>query len=358
MAESSSVRHRAYVLHVLAAWGMLVLGAFSLNWMVDPLWYRGGNQLSDVNFAFNEREAKLNHLLRHPGDYDCLIFGSSRSTLLQADSVPGHRCFNLSFSGGQVEEFIAFAEYLKWAGMRPRLLIVGVDDFNLQQGQREPLSIPAHVTGKRLPQPAWKVYLTADSLVFTLRTLFDDSPLTRYYTSELECAIRDDAPHFHPQRSLQAEGRRRTERNPQAAPAYSLRNAVLYEKLHRIFPSARRVAYVPPVSAWHIAELDREGRLAGYLASMFAVSRHFPEFWDFSIPSGRTWRTDNTYDGSHYDVPTNRLIAETMFTRATAGFGTPVHGLQGMPAYAELYQRGLATFRTTVAAPRMANAQP
>lgn len=354
---AAAKRHRAYVIRMLAACGMLVLGTFSLNWMVDPLWYRGGNQLSDVNFAFNERESKLNHLLHHLADYDCLIFGSSRSTLLQSDSVPGHRCFNLSFSGGQVEEFIAFAEYLKWAGMRPKLVIVGVDEFNLQQDRREPVSIPAYVSAKRLPQPAWKAYLTAGSLVFTLRTLLDDSPLTRYYTSKLECAIRGDAPHFRPQHSLQSEGRRRMDRSPQAAPAFSPRNAGLYGKLHRVFPAARRVAYVPPVSAWHIAELDGQGRLAGYVAAIFAVSRHFPNFWDFSIPSRQTWRIDNTYDGSHYDVPTNLLIADAMFTRA-AGFGTPVHRLEGMQAYAERYEQGLAMFRTVVAAPRMAHAQP
>jgi len=91
-------------------------------------------------------------LLRAPGQYDCLIFGSSRTTLLSASAFSGYRCFNLSFSGGQIEDFIAYAEYLEHLGMRPKLIIVGVDGFNFLRSGRDAPTIPEYVL-KKLPPP-------------------------------------------------------------------------------------------------------------------------------------------------------------------------------------------------------------
>ena len=70
---------------------LLVTGALSIamlsltlaiNLLVDPLWHGAGNQLTHVNYAFNERLSKINLYLQRLGQYDCLILGSSRTTLL------------------------------------------------------------------------------------------------------------------------------------------------------------------------------------------------------------------------------------------------------------------------------------
>jgi len=73
-----------------------------INFLVDPLWYLRGNLVTGVNFAFNERIAKLNQLMPRMQDYDCLIVGSSRTTLLPERRFSGHHCFNLAFSGGRI----------------------------------------------------------------------------------------------------------------------------------------------------------------------------------------------------------------------------------------------------------------
>ena len=318
--------HKRYVVLVVILCLLFASATLVINLLVDPLWFWKGNQLTGVNFSFNERQAKLNHLLAHKKDFDCIIFGSSRATLFQADSVPGYRCFNIGFSGGRVKEYLAFAEYLASAGINPRLVIVGVDGYNFQLLD-EPTSVPDYVNTKSKPPGLFSSYLTISALWFSLRTLLDESPLPRYYTSRFECAIRDDAPDFQPHFPLEAEGLKRKGVQDQNQKKYDPKIAAYFGNMRDIFPEARFVAYVPPVSAWHIAKDEKDGILNGYLESIYATSQYFEVFWDFSIPSQVTWSTDKTYDGSHYDVETNRLIAQVIFNRVTGPFGLDMSGI-------------------------------
>ena len=43
---------------------------------------------------------------------------------------------------------------------------------------------------------------------------------------------------------------------------------------------------------------------------MYELSGFINPLYDFSIPSSLTNRTDNTYDGKHYDIETNSLVAK------------------------------------------------
>src|SRR2546430_12505265 len=100
-------RLRTFIIWLLAAAGVVVAGCFATNCLVDPLWYLRGNVLTGINYPFNERLAKIIRLLPRLNDYDCLILGTSRATLLPEEQIPGYRCFNLAFSDGQVREHLA-----------------------------------------------------------------------------------------------------------------------------------------------------------------------------------------------------------------------------------------------------------
>src|SRR5690606_18937132 len=117
--------------------------AVLLNLFVDPLWYWQGNQITGRNFPFNERLSRINLLLREgPAGYDCLIFGSSRVGLFDPTRILGYRCFVMTFSAGSVVEFLHYARYLFQLGLRPKLVIVGVDDYNYLPERRLPPEIP------------------------------------------------------------------------------------------------------------------------------------------------------------------------------------------------------------------------
>src|SRR6185437_1819466 len=97
-------RLRTFIIWLLAAAGVVVAGCFAVNCLVDPLWYLRGNVLTGVNYAFNERLAAINRFLPRLGEYDCVIFGSSRASLLPDENIEGYHCYNLSFSDGNAPE--------------------------------------------------------------------------------------------------------------------------------------------------------------------------------------------------------------------------------------------------------------
>src|SRR5205085_12587520 len=109
----ASKRLNTFTVALLATVTLIVGACFTVNCLVDPLWYLSGNVLTRINYPFNERLSKLNRLLSHLQDYDCVIFGTSRATLLPEDKVAGYRCFNLAFSDGQASEYLAYADYLR-----------------------------------------------------------------------------------------------------------------------------------------------------------------------------------------------------------------------------------------------------
>ena len=123
-----------YVIHLFLIISGLLISCFLFNIFVDPLWYWKGNQLTQINLPSNERLSKINLFLQQPDNYNCFIFGSSRTTLLNQNEIKGYNCFNFSFSSGNINEFIDYAEYLKHKGYSPELVILGVDGFNFFSG--------------------------------------------------------------------------------------------------------------------------------------------------------------------------------------------------------------------------------
>jgi len=341
--EAESLPHRTYAIFMLIAWGLSSLLVLAANIVVDPLWYHQGNLITGKNFGFDERQAKLNRLLQRPSEFNCLIFGSSRTTLLPASAFAPYRCFNLSFSGGQVEEFIAFSEYLNEFGLRPHLIVVGVDGFNFMADGRDPLSIPDFVMHKQPAPGMLRTYLSVDSLSMSWRTLRADAGRLRYYDRNFDAVISVNAPAFRPRRSLDGEGLRRVDTEARRKRGYGPDNATLFGKLATAFPGARSIAYVPPISAWHVRAMEQNGTLESYVEALHAAARHFPAFVDFSIPSLVTWRTDNTYDGSHYTPSVNRRIAQIVLAPENPEWGLNVNHVDRAD-YLKRYRSALAEF--------------
>ena len=102
-AHASSWQYLAVLASVVLVLAGLCLG---VNVLFDPLWYFRGNRITGVNYAFNERVAKLNQLLPRLSEYDCVMFGSSTTTLVPPPRIAGRPCFNMAFSGGVVSHFL------------------------------------------------------------------------------------------------------------------------------------------------------------------------------------------------------------------------------------------------------------
>ncbi|MCA1978744.1 MAG: hypothetical protein LDL19_05850 [Thiobacillus sp.] len=342
--------HKAYVIWLGLVWAGLCLGVLAINSVVDPLWYFQGNLITQHNGGFNERESKLNLFLQDPDQYDCLIFGSSRATGLPASALKPLKCFNLSFASGQPKEFIAYAKYLRARGFRPEYIVIGVDGFIFQTEGRDPVTIPSHVMENRDPPSPLKAYLSIGSLNMTWNELvkMEQSNNREYYDSRFEKVPGKNMPVFNPMKTLEVVGLRRADAEARRKSPFSSHSARLYQELARVFPGSKTLAYVPPVSAWHVAEMQQNGVLDGYLDALYTTANLFPVFLDFSIPSPITWNPTNTYDGSHFYPWVNRSIAKALIAREPMGWGiTPA--TMSLDAYRARYLAALEQFRQSTA---------
>lgn len=275
--------------------------ALAFNMVVDPLWYFSGNRLGAVNYAFNERLSKANLIDGHERDYDCVIFGDSRATLLPEQKIGGYRCFNFAFSSGVVSEFIDYANWLKQRGFTPKLIVVGVSAGDFRE-RRMPHNVPDFVREGGSPPSPLIEYLSFDVLGMSWRTLFGSSPIDRSYDRDFHCQVAVSM-RYNPRKPI---------RDLYSGPFDWREPLTLYGKLRSIFPHARYIGYAPPISAWAIAEYAHINWLRSYTQALGDASTVFDRFLDFSIPSDITIEPVNTYDGTHYSQDVNALIAATL----------------------------------------------
>jgi hypothetical protein len=334
----SKRRLRTYFSWLLATAAVIVTACFLVNCLVDPLWYLRGNVLTGINYPFNERLAGIIRFLPKIADYDCVIFGTSRASLLPDEKVEGYRCYNLSISDGTAPEYVLYAKYLRERGFRPRLIIVDVKRGEFT-GPAQPIEVPEFVlTGSSTPS-IFASYLSTDALDFSIRTLRGDAPHHRYYDANFraELEVRSKRHRYDPKGPIK----------PQPPPFdVHAERAAAYIELRRLFPEARAIGYIPPESAWRIAAFSLTGGLDAYLGAIGEIAAAYDEFLDFSIPSALTRGTEGTYDGSHYSRAANaRVLAGLLANQSDLAVDWRKEDTAAITA---LYHKRLTDFMGTI----------
>jgi hypothetical protein len=270
--------------------------ALFINYLFDPLWYFGGNKVQSHNYAFDERLSKLNILKK--GNYNCLILGSSRVTFLKPSQLTNAKCFNMSFSGGTVDEFIDFAKLIKkHFDIKVDYLIVGVDGvnfFNLSKSQQW--------TKAELPPNFLVSYLSIDALLFSKRLLLEQTSLPRIYNQQFEVEVIPKLPVFTPEKGVVGlkDGQ------------FDQTVIEKYIELRDIFKPKKTIYYVPPLSAWHIEDIYNNKLLDNYLSAIYSFQLNALDIVDYSAISTVTLTPLNTYDGHHFLPKVSSLIAEDL----------------------------------------------
>ena len=116
--------------------------------------------------------------------------------------------------------------------------------------------------------------------------------------------------------------------------------------LEKYFPQSTLIAYVPPVSAWKIAELYRAGKMTSYTTMLTEIAEIYDPLYDFSIPSKITADVTLTYDGSHYNESVNRAISKTL-SNDVLTFGIRTNNYSHTRLY-QAYMGALAQFSDTL----------
>jgi hypothetical protein len=333
--NDKATRYLGAVLLVAA----VILGAVVLlNYVIDPLWFFGGNKLQGRNFPFDERVARVAHFAASDRDFDCYIFGASRTGMMNEHDFKSHDCFMVSFENASPSELVAYAKYLKAHAKRePDLVIVGVDDFDFID-QADAHDLPAAVQNNEIPH-FWEYYFSADVARWSLYTVFDLAPKPRYYGKDLTGQIRADAGSL-PILRMKLE--------PGQKWHMSLSSVNEYAKFRQIFPKAHLVAYATPIAATRIRQFHQSGLLPFYLKALHATAAQFDEMYDFSIPSPVTADPHLSYDGSHYQPVVSDKIAAAIQNHEPS-FGIVISG-RSLDEITGLYIGRLALYTSSVEA--------
>jgi hypothetical protein len=336
-------RLRVFILSAAVTAGVIVLGCFALNCVVDPLWYLRGNLMGGINYPFNERLSKMVRLLPRLQDYDCIIFGTSRTTLLPEDEAGTYHCYNLAVSDGQVSEYLLYADYLRARGFAPKLLIVEVKRSDLV-GPAQPPEVPDFIRTGSAPPSIFASYMTLDALDFSIRTLRGDAPHHRYYDQQFraELEVRSKKRYYNPAATIKP--------TPPPNDVHPER-AALYRQLREKFPMARAIGYIPLESAWRVAAFSLTGSLDAYIAAVSEIVPSYDEFLGFSAPSPTTLSKSpkDTYDGLHYSRQASRqVMADLLAGRSDTAIDWR-H--TDRDAIAAEFQRRFAEFFATTAKP-------
>ncbi len=314
----------------LSAIILFFIGA--INYTVDPLWYGKGNKINATNIAFNERLTKTNLYLHNaPKEkYDCLIFGSSRTTLLNTSLLKKNNCFNYSFSAGTAEDFFKYAKYIEEKGVSPKKVYIGVDAFNFDAERAIKHNIKIE---ERLP--LYQSYLfSKDTLKLSINTILRRASLPRYYDDSFQVKVFEDTAEYKPKFIEQTSNNNST---------CDFTRISYYKKLKALFPQAEFIAYVPPVSIWELYNKSyHRGILNCQLKGIHRVSQFFDAMYDFSYPSAVTANVANTYDGSHFYPQVNNTIAKVIEGRES-NFGIRVDRMS-VGEYQKFYRKRLKIF--------------
>lgn len=297
----------------------IMLIVFIVNLLVDPLWYFNGNKVTDRNFAFNERIAKVNQFHNKKENVDCLIFGSSRTTLIHESKFENSTCFNMSFSSGRIGEFIQYSNYISsYTSNNIEMVIIAIEPQNYFS--TIPESVPDFISSGSKPDSFLSAYFSMDSFIYSLRTLAGLSPLEREYNENFESVVSTNK-KFNPEEKL-AQTVSYFGGNLEDVSQQYLELASRYNSENVIF-------YIPPMSAWHIKDMNDNGALDYFLKSIYLIAKEGFKIYDFSIVSDITMDSENTYDGSHYFPSVNNRVVEVIMgmNRETKGFGLHVNGL-------------------------------
>lgn len=313
-------RYARTQLRYLAAWaGFIALGLIfivGLNLLVDPLWYYSGTQIGTRNYRLNDRTSKINLIRQDLRAYDCLVFGSSVTTLLNASKIRGYKCFNAALAAATGEELLVYARYLRKLGVDPRLVIVDLGPEDLKSRRPSALEMPEFIRNGDSPTPALAAYLSFDVFWFSVRSSLGLMDRDTWYTPEFVIRQVPREQPLTPTGALDA-----AVEFEDFAPGV----LAIYAELLDIWPQARRIGYVSFVNAWVVADWQKRGILDAYMETVYAASAMFDEFYDFSAPSHVTLDLTQTTDGLHFSVGVNDWIAARI-NGDQSSLGLAIHG--------------------------------
>ncbi len=313
---------------VLVMTGTVGLG----NYVMDPY----GLFRTDFSKQFvepNKNFIKTRYVAENPGRFDCFVFGSSRVNGIDVRHIKNAHCYNMHYSGGLPRNHLDILRYWLAKGVKPKIVLIGLDDISFEIDPVEQLSQP-----QRHPYPP---VLHQSLFLYHLKYLFSmfdkkiRNPVINGFMGKEKPVPYD---HYNTGLVTNPEVDRDIEQDPtkhQNDPKFSepfssqgehmngaledLRNTVELAKAHGI----RLIIFINPIhrTTYLYADPEQFFRFEKKLSQI-------TDFWDFSGLNSVTTNNYYYYETSHYRPIVGDMIIARIFgekdTAVPADFGVLV----------------------------------
>lgn len=129
---------------------------------VDPFNVMHPLNIRDNGVEPNKNYIKMTYILENPDKFDSFMFGSSRVGNFHTENIEGYNCYNMTYSSGLPSEHLNNIRTLVSNGIRPRMILIGVDYYsyaiNPETHLTEGLRCPYEIS-RDDPFSFWKLYL-------------------------------------------------------------------------------------------------------------------------------------------------------------------------------------------------------
>jgi len=127
----------------------LIIFVLFYSIVIDPFNVFHYKDIRDNGIAPNQNYIKMRHILDNPALFDSFLFGNSRVGFINVASIPGLRCYNMTYSQGLPREHKENLEVMIKKNIIPAVVLIGLDDIGCYTNPKT-----HHNQLLRMPYPA------------------------------------------------------------------------------------------------------------------------------------------------------------------------------------------------------------
>ncbi len=287
----------------------------TVNYVMDSYWtFDHENIFNQMQTGANERQQKTNYIYFHKFDYDSLLLGSSRTTLInQNDFNPPLKVFNYAVSlmmPKEYEPYIDFAKKVK--GGEFEYIILALDFFGTNKYENSNVNPERIIKNTTSFLYRWKLLFSIDALrnsIANLRRFITGKKYRRSYNRHNVATTDILDPKFA---KKFIERRNYWEKKY----AYDENYTNILKNLKKKNPHSKFIVFTTPVSAHMFRLMINEGRIKDYERWLRELVEIFGKVTNFMTENSITNDYAHNYlDSNHFYPRIGTLIAHKVLGR-------------------------------------------
>ncbi len=286
----------------------LIMGTVgTVNFIMDSYWaFDHENRFNQMQSGSNERQQKTNYVYFHKFDYDAILLGSSRTTLIDQNDFEGIKTFNYAVSMMLPKEFNDYIEFAKKQNGRDfKYIILALDFFatNKLKKAENPKPIIDNTTSFLY---RYKLLFSIDALknsAANIRRFITGKKYRRSYNRH-NVASTDILDEKTARRII--ESRKHWEEKYKYDDHY----IDTLKELQKNNPNSKFIVFTTPVSSFLFNLMLNEGHLKDYERWLRELVMTFGKVTNFMTENSVTTDyTKNYVDTNHFYPRIGKLIA-------------------------------------------------